>query len=235
MVYLCTMNITSHEPINFIQRKLQKNYRSITGHFPSVKNNKSIAFESKLESELFLSLEFDDDVESYLEQPQITITVDGKEKPYHADCFIKMFDGSKKRDTIVEAKYTSDLNKEENKEAYEKKFKAATITANDMDMNFLVYTELFHSETYIFNLDFLYRYKTQPRENKFDSKIKHILSKAPTPAIDVAKSISTNPNEYMIVSNALWGLVAHGELSTDLEKELNMNSIIEMKNGNNSI
>jgi hypothetical protein len=229
------MNITSHEPINFIQRKLQKNYRSITGHFPSVKNNKSIAFESKLESELFLSLEFDDDVESYLEQPQITITVDGKEKPYHADCFIKMFDGSKKRDTIVEAKYTSDLNKEENKEAYEKKFKAATITANDMDMNFLVYTELFHSETYIFNLDFLYRYKTQPRENKFDSKIKHILSKAPTPAIDVAKSISTNPNEYMIVSNALWGLVAHGELSTDLEKELNMNSIIEMKNGNNSI
>lgn len=235
MLHLCIMNNVAQKPITFVQRKLQKNYRSITGHFPSVKNNKSIPFESKLESELFLTLEFDDDVESYLEQPQITITVDGKEKAYHADCFIKMFDDSKRRNTIVEAKYTTDLNKEENKEAYEKKFKAATITANDMDMNFLVYTELFHSETYIFNLDFLYRYKTQPRENKFDSKIKHILSETPMPAIDIAKSISTNPNEYMIVSNAIWGLVANGELSTDLEKELNMNSIIEMKNGSNSI
>jgi len=140
-----------------------------------------------------------------------------------------MFDDSKRRNTIVEAKYTTDLNKEENKEAYEKKFKAAAVTTNNMNMDFLVYTEFFHSETYIFNLDFLYRYKTQPRENKFDSKIKHILSKAPMPAIDIAKSISTNLNEYMIVSNAIWGLVAHGELSTDLEKELNMNSIIELK------
>jgi hypothetical protein len=223
------MKNKSKEPLQFVQRKLQKNYRSITGHFPSVKNNKSIAFESKLESELFLSLEFDDDVESYLEQPQITITIDGKEKPYHADCFIKMFDSSKKRDTIVEAKYTTDLNKEENKEVYEKKFKAATITANNMDMNFLVYTELSLSNTYIFNLDFLYRYKTQPRERKFDSKIKNILSKAPTPAVDIARSISSTPNEYMIVSNAIWGLVADKELSTDLEKELNMTSIIELK------
>ncbi|MBS4067348.1 TnsA endonuclease N-terminal domain-containing protein [Sulfurimonas sp. RIFOXYB12_FULL_35_9] len=220
------MNNLQKEPIQFVQRKLQKNYRSITGHFPSVKNNKSIPFESKLESELFLTLEFDDEVELYLEQPQITITVDGKEKPYHADCFIKMHDGPNRRNTIVEAKYTSDLNKEKNKEYYEKKFKAATIAANNMDMDFLVYTELFHSETYIFNLDFLYRYKTQPRENKFDSKIKYILSKAPTKAIDVAKNISTNLNEYMLVSNAIWGLVANGELSTDLEKELNMNSII---------
>lgn len=223
------MKNDSKETIQFVQRKLQKNYRSITGHFPSVKNNKSIPFESKLESELFLTLEFDDDIESYLEQPQIIITVDEKEKPYHADCFIKMFDGSKRRNTIVEAKYTTDLNKEENKEAYEKKFKAATITANEMGMDFLMYTELSHSNTYIFNLDFLYRYKTQPREKKFDSKIKHILSKAPMAAIDIAKSISSAPNEYMVASNAIWGLVADKELSTDLEKELNMNSIIEIK------
>jgi hypothetical protein len=227
------MNNTFKEPITFIQRKLQKNYRSITGHFPSVKNNKSIAFESKLESELFLSLEFDNDVESYLEQPQIIITVDGKEKPYHADCFIKMHDYSNRRNTIVEAKYTSELNKEENKEYYEKKFKAATITANSMDMDFSVYTELTHSNTHIFNLDFLYRYKTQPRENKFDTQIKQLLSKSSIPAIDIAKSISINPNEYIIVSNAIWGLVANGELSTDLEKELNMHSIIEIKNGSN--
>jgi len=225
------MSNASKESITFVQRKLKKNYRSITGHFPSVKNNKSIPFESKLESELFLTLEFDDDVESYLEQPQITIIVDGKEKAYHADCFIKMFDGSKRRDTIVEAKYTTEINKE--KAYYEKKFKAASMTANGMNMDFLLYTELLHSKTHIFNLDFLYRYKTQPRENKFDAKIKNLLSKAPLSAFDIAKNLSTTQNEYMIVSNAIWGLVAHGELYTDLEKELSMNSIIEMENGSN--
>lgn len=221
------MSNAPKEPITFIQRKLQKNYRSITGHFPSVKNNNSIAFESKLESEFFLTLEFDNDVESYLEQPQITITVDGKEKTYHADCFVKMYDDSKRRNTIFEAKYTTEIEKE--REYYEKKFKAANITANDMNMDFLIYTELLHSKTYIFNLDFLYRYKTQPRENKFDAQIKDLLSKAPIPAIDIAKNISATPNEYMIVSNAIWGLVAHGELFTDLEKEINMNSIVEIK------
>jgi len=34
--------------ISFPQRKIKKNYRSVTGHFPSVKNNKSVAYESKL-------------------------------------------------------------------------------------------------------------------------------------------------------------------------------------------
>lgn len=227
------MNNEPKKPITFVQRKLQKNYRSITGHFPSVKNNKSIAFESKLESELFLTLEFDDDVESYLEQPQIIITVDGKEKPYHADCYVKMCESSNRRDMIIEVKYTNELNKEDNREYYEKKFKAADTTANSMDMDFLVYTELSHSEKYIFNLDFLYRYKTQPRENRFDIQIKHLLSKSPIPAIDIAKNISTTPNEYIVVSNAIWGLVAHSRLSTDLEQELNMKSIIEIKNGSN--
>ena len=51
--------------ISFPQRQIKKNYRSITGHFPSIKNNRSVAYESKLEKAFFLTLEFDDTVESY--------------------------------------------------------------------------------------------------------------------------------------------------------------------------
>ena len=40
--------------IKFPQRKIKKNYRSVTGHFPSLKNGKSIGFESLLEKILFL-------------------------------------------------------------------------------------------------------------------------------------------------------------------------------------
>lgn len=34
--------------INFSQRKIIKSYRLVTGHFPSIKNDKSIAFKSTL-------------------------------------------------------------------------------------------------------------------------------------------------------------------------------------------
>ena len=75
--------------IKFSQRKIKKNYRSITGHFPSIKNNTSIGFESKREKAHFLALEFDNEVVSYQEQPQIEIFFNGKNQIYSADCYIK--------------------------------------------------------------------------------------------------------------------------------------------------
>ena len=83
--------------IKFSQRKIKKSYRSITGHFPSIKNNTSLSFESKLEKAHFLSLEFDNEVISYQEQPQVEICINGKDKIYSADCYIKRANLIKKR------------------------------------------------------------------------------------------------------------------------------------------
>ena len=66
--------------LKFSQRKIKKSYRSITGHFPSIKNNTSISFESKLEKAHFLFLEFDNEVISYQEQPQIEICINCQTK-----------------------------------------------------------------------------------------------------------------------------------------------------------
>ena len=154
--------------IKFSQRKIKKNYRSITGHFPSIKNNTSIGFESKLEKAHFLSLEFDNEVISYQEQPQIEICINGNDKIYSADCYIKRAKNSLKKDSIVEVKYTSEIEKK--KDYFEKKFEASTISANKLNLDFEVYTEKIHSEIYLDNLDFLYRYKLQPIENKYKDK-----------------------------------------------------------------
>ncbi|MBF7070739.1 hypothetical protein [Aliarcobacter butzleri] len=83
--------------IKFTQRKVKKNYRSITGHFPSIKNDTSIGFESKLEKAHFLALEFDNQVISYQEQPQIEIFFNGKNQIYSADCYIKRVKSSSKK------------------------------------------------------------------------------------------------------------------------------------------
>lgn len=214
--------------IKFSQRKINKNYRSITGHFPSIKNNTSIGFESKLEKAHFLSLEFDNEVISYQEQPQIKIYINGQDKIYSADCYIKRTKTSLKKDSIVEVKYTNEIEKR--KEYFEKKFESAKTSANKLNLDFEVYTEKIHSETYLDNLDFLYRYKLQPIENKYEVQMLKILNKKnKISAFDLANLVSENPIEYGLISNCIWDLVCKEKLKTNLElSKITMNSLVEL-------
>ncbi|MDX4028286.1 TnsA endonuclease N-terminal domain-containing protein [Aliarcobacter skirrowii] len=214
--------------LNFSNRRIKKNYRSITGHFPSIKNNTSIAFESKLEKAHFLSLEFDNEVISYQEQPQIEICINGNDKIYSADCYIKRAKNSNKKDSIVEVKYTNEIEKK--KEYFEKKFESAKISANKLNLDFEVYTEKIHSEIYLDNLDFLYRYKLQSIENKYEDQILKMLNKNnKISAFDLANLISKNPIEYGLISNCIWDLVCKEKLKTNLELvKITMNSLVEL-------
>ena len=214
--------------VYFSQRNIKKNYRSITGHFPSIKNNTSIGFESKLEKAHFLSLEFDNEVISYQEQPQIKIYINGQDKIYSADCYIKRTKTSLKKDSIVEVKYTNEIEKR--KEYFEKKFESAKTSVNKLNLDFEVYTEKIHSEIYLDNLDFLYRYKLQPIENKYEDQILKILNKKnKISAFDLANLISENPIEYGLISNCIWDLVCKEKLKTNLElAKITMNSLVEL-------
>ena len=215
--------------IKFSQRKIKKNYRSITGHFPSIKNNTSIGFESKLEKAHFLFLEFDNEVISYQEQPQIEIGINGKDKIYSADCYIKRAKSSLKKDSIVEVKYTNEIEKR--KKYFEKKFEAAKNSVNKLNLDFEVYTEKIHSEIYLDNLDFLYRYKLQPIENKYEDQILATIinTNNKISAFDLANLISKNPIEYGLISNCIWDLVCKEKLKTNLElARITMNSLVEL-------
>ena len=214
--------------LQFSKRKIKKNYRSITGHFPSIKNNTSIGFESKLEKAHFLSLEFDNEVISYQEQPQVEICINGKDKIYSADCYIKRAKTSLKKDSIVEVKYTKELEKR--KDYFEERFQSATISANKLNLDFEIYTEKIHSEIYLDNLDFLYRYKLQPIENKYENQILKIVNKNhKISAFDLANLVSENPIEYGLISNCIWDLVCKEKLKTNLElSKITMNSLVEL-------
>ena len=214
--------------IKFSQRKIKKSYRSITGHFPSIKNNTSIGFESKLEKAHFLSLEFDNEVISYQEQPQIKIYINGQDKIYSADCYIKRSKNSNKKDSIVEVKYTNEIEKR--KEYFENKFEAAKTSTNKLNLDFEIYTEKIHSEIYLDNLDFLYRYKLQPMENKYEDQILKMVSKNhKISAFDLANLVSENPREYGLISNCIWDLVCKEKLKTNLVlAKITMNSLLEL-------
>ena len=219
----------SLEPLQFRQRKIIKSYRSITGHIPSIKNNKSIAFESKLESQCFLTLEFDNDIITYQEQPQFEITFDGRKSTYSADCYIQRPEGSQKRDAIIEVKYTTEIEKD--KEYFERRFASIEEATEKMDLDFIVFTEQTYPQEYIDNIHFLYRYRTQGRETKYDEQIINTLKDKNMKVKDLTQVISKSPSEYSLIVNAIWGLIAASILNTDLyAEELNMSSKVELTN-----
>jgi hypothetical protein len=214
--------------IKFSQRKVKKNYRSITGHFPSIKNNTSLSFESKLEKAHFLALEFDNEVISYQEQPQIEIFFNGKNQIYSADCYIKRVKNSSKKDSIVEVKYTNEIEKK--KEYFEKRFESAKVSSNKLNLDFEVYTEENHSEIYLDNLDFLYRYKLYPIENKYENQIINLVKQnRRVSAFELANLISQNLKNYPTISNCIWDLVCKEKLKSDLQSaKVTMNSFVEL-------
>ena len=220
------------DAITFGQRQIKKNYRSVTGHFPSVKNNRSIGFESSLEKILFLYLEFDNTVETYQEQPRIMIIKNGKPQKYDVDCFVKRYKKSNLKDALIEVKYLNEFEK--NKDIYEKKFAAAEIRCKEIGVEFKFLTELNFNEIYISNIDFLYRFILHPSEDKYDDIILDNLKDKKISALELTNLIMKSPIEYQRISNNIWKLVAQNILKTDLENEkVTMKSMVEINNGSN--
>jgi hypothetical protein len=220
------------DAITFGQRQIKKNYRSVTGHFPSVKNNRSIGFDSSLEKTLFLYLEFDNTVETYREQPRIMIIKNGKPQKYDVDCFIKRYKKTNLKDALIEVKYLNEFEK--NKDIYEKKFAAAEIRCKEIGVEFKFLTELNFNEIYISNIDFLYRFILHPSEDKYDDIILDNLKDKKISALELTNLIMKSPIEYQRISNNIWKLVAQNILKTDLENEkVTMKSIVEINNGSN--
>jgi len=94
-------------------RKIPKNYLGVTGGFSSRKNGRMLGFESLLEKDFFILLEYDDEVLSFEEQP-VRIPLGGKAKSYVPDVVVhyRQKSPSKKRKPLLaEVKTVDDLKK----------------------------------------------------------------------------------------------------------------------------
>ena len=107
-------------------RKIPKNYLGVTGGFASRKNGRMLGFESLLEKDYFVLLEYDDEVESFEEQP-VRIPLGGRERSYVPDVLVRFRqrdESNKQRKPVLAEIKTSD-DFEKNKAKYAKKFAAA--------------------------------------------------------------------------------------------------------------
>jgi len=156
-------------------RKIPKNYLFVTGGYSSQKNKVMDGFESLLEKEYLMLLDFDDGVESFEVQP-VRIPVTGVRNGYVPDVLVKYRTepetGEIRRPLLAEVKHSDDLAR--NREKYAKKFAAAHAYAEERDWQFAVVDQTQIRTPRLANLKFLREYRNiEPNEQDVKNVLTH--------------------------------------------------------------
>ena len=212
---------------NVRKRGLIIKHMSLSGLFASEKNDSMVWFESNLEREFALSLEFHTLVESYLEQPVQVEYFDGERvKVYTPDFLIHFLESENIKPWLCEVKFKEDLK--ENLAKYKPKFKAAMELCKIEGWDFKLITEDYIRTPFLENAKFLHRYK-------FDYVDKGCYVQVMT-AIQELRF--TTPKDLMLYFKdahfnvrgkclyALWYAIKIGEINCDITLKLDMNSEI---------
>jgi hypothetical protein len=214
-------------------RKIPKNYLMVTGDFSSAKNGRSLGYESLLERDLMILLEFDDTVERFEEQPiQVPLQVNGKKlKPYVPDILIHFkvtSAGETPRPTLGEVKHTSDLLK--NKEKYAPKFLAASLYAEERGWNWHIFSEKEIRTPYLDNLKFLREYHSvEPDAAWLHEVINFLQKKRGVVLLEVMlQHLCTDEDRTLRIVPAIWHLIATKRIVADLQKPLDVKTKLSL-------
>ncbi|RKR82072.1 TnsA endonuclease-like protein [Mucilaginibacter gracilis] len=208
-------------------RKIGPNNRSITGKQISRKSPDSQHFESSLERDYLLLLEYDEVVLRFTAQPvTITYYINEQRRRYTPDVAVYFHPSIHRKPWLVEIKYQADLIA--HKAELEPKFAAARDYCRQCGYEFIIMTEAQIRTDKLHNIRFLSRYKGQKHEptlrqailtslnNQAQLTARQLLSNAPT---DIAGQLLY----------ALWQLVADKELLVDMNNKIIMDTLIWKK------
>lgn len=191
--------------INMSVRKIKKSYISCTGYFASYKNKTQIAFESVLERDFYMLLEFDKNVMSYSEQP-ITINYeykDGSKRRYTPDCVVVYKD---RTEQYIEIKYADEIRND-----IELKEKLDFLKAYFYDkytLKFDIFVDEEINKIYLDNLKFLYKFAFISQDNIKMIEINKVLNKFDSLSIkELLKTLSNNQVEQLKWLPYVWKYV----------------------------
>jgi len=215
-------------------RIVPKNYRNLTGLVLNTRTQSMTAFESSLERDFLLLLDFDLEVEFYEEQP-VTITYQddrGRRRTYTPDVFVRYrMDPLKAKPTsplLCEVKYRDDLRQYWT--MYRPKFRAAGRYARQRGWRFRLVTERDVRTPYLENVKFLRSYRTMPLNEPHRTRLLAALSVLgeahPTSLLN---AISQDRRQQAQILPTLWQLLATRQIGTDLNQPLTMQCRIWLK------
>jgi TnsA endonuclease N terminal/TnsA endonuclease C terminal len=212
-------------------RNIPKNHRSVTGFVASVVNAGQAAFESTLERDFMLLVEFDPNVLSYEEQPVRIdyLSADGLAHHYTPDVLVTYRQTSAsttlKPPLLVEIKYRRDLF--ECWLELKPKFRAARRYAKERGWIFKIVTEVEIRTPYLKNVKFLRQFQRRSIDpadaTLLLQKVSDLQSTDPE---SLLSAICSESHERARLLPALWQLIARRAIGADLNRPLTMQSPI---------
>jgi len=208
-------------------RNIPKNYSNVTGIAAHSKADGQAMFESTLERDFLMLLEFDKNVERFEVQPiKLEWTNElGKLRSYTPDVLV-YYSKSKQPTTLFEVKYRDDIKK--NWHVLKPKFKAAIRFCKESNWKFKLITETEIRSTYLESVKFLLPYVRQGAANENDMMIldDKILELGTTSPKSLLASIYNDEWNQAALLPTLWYLIGTRQIQIDLASKITMSSKI---------
>ncbi|MGE4419816.1 MAG: TnsA endonuclease N-terminal domain-containing protein [Sulfurimonas sp.] len=201
-------------------RKIKKSYISCTGYFASYKNKTQVAFESTLERDFYMFLEFEKSVLKYEEQPmQINYEYsDKKKRRYTPDTLVTYIDGAQK---LFEVKYANEIFN--NPELQEKITILKEHIKEKHDLDFEIFTDEMVEKQYLENLKFLYKFAFIPSSDDKTNAIEQILQSNKNIEVkETLLKLHANQHKQLEYLPYIWNYVFHNTQIVDLYQKLTM-------------
>lgn len=209
-------------------RKIKKSYISCTGYFASRKNKKLVAFESILERDFYTTLEFNNDVVSYEEQP-VTVkyeySKDDKRK-YTPDVLVTYKDDTQK---YFEVKYAKDIDSDD--ELRNKLDILQNYFQDNEDIELEIFTDKDIDSILLNNYKFLYRFSTLEPSSKTQRIEQLILQEKSISIHDVLSQLDITKNEQLCYIPYIWNFIFNNLnlVEESIDKKLTMNTKITLE------
>lgn len=202
--------------------------RKNTGYFPSIKNGRSVAFESLLERDYIYLLEFDNDVISYKEQPtKISYKIMDRTYHYTPDFLVQR----NNKMQLIEIKPKSKLEKLLSDSLTNKRYEAAAFycKSNNYDEFKIVTDEEIRSGYILENIKTLFHYSMShvPAADKMRIRNELMLN-GPQQISDLLIKICDPTECHSRYYSYILSLLYHKEISTDLQSPISKSSIINI-------
>lgn len=202
-------------------RKIPKNYLFVTGGYSSRKNEEMDAFESLLEKDYLLLLDFDDSVEGFEVQP-VCIPVDGIPRGYVPDVLVKYRpdpqNGTVHKPALVEVKHSDDLTR--NAEKYGPKFAAAHLYAEERGWDFITRDQNDIRTPRLSNLKFLREYRNVvPSVTDIQTVLRYMADAVGEASLQsLLDTLAPTDDDKLYWLPIIWSMVLTRHLATDLDQ-----------------
>lgn len=201
-------------------RKIPKNHLFVTGGYSSRKSEEMDAFESLLEKDYLLLLDFDDAVESFEVQP-VRIPVKGVVRGYVPDVLVKyrtdLESGELRKPLLAEVKRSDFLKKHAPK--YAPKFAAAVVYAENLGWEFRPVDETEIRLPRLRNIKFLREYRNASPSEADCHRVAQVMERQgrSSSSEQILAVLAPTDEERLYWLPVIWSMVLQKLLLTDLD------------------